>query len=79
MFKNIKISSCIIIVLSSAFLAFGMYNVHSISGVTEGGAIGLNLLLNHHFNISPAITNFVLNVICYSLGFKFFGKDFITK
>ena len=77
MLKNIKISSCIIIVLSSAFLAFGMYNVHSVSGVTEGGAIGLNLLLNHHFNISPAVTNFVLNVICYSLGFKFFGKEFI--
>lgn len=29
----------IITFLSSAFLAFGLYNVHSLSGVTEGGVL----------------------------------------
>jgi len=77
MFKNIKLSSCLIIILSSAFLAFGMYNVHSVSGVTEGGTIGLNLLLEHWFDISPAVSNIAMNIVCYSLGFKFFGKDFL--
>lgn len=77
MFRNIKISSCIIALLSSAFLAFGLYNVHALSGVTEGGVLGMTLLLNHWFRISPAFSNFVLNAICYLIGWKLLGKDFI--
>jgi len=38
--KNIKISYCVIALLASAFLAFGLYHVHSFSGVTEGGVLG---------------------------------------
>lgn len=77
MFKDIKIKYCIIAIFSSAFLAFGLYNVHSLAGVTEGGVVGLNLLLEHWFSISPAITNFVANAICYLLGWKLLGRKFI--
>lgn len=78
MFKDIQIKHCIITVLSSAFLAFGLYHVHSFSGVTEGGVIGLNLLLDHWFHISPSITNFVANVLCYALGWKLLGRKFVV-
>ena len=64
--------------LSSTFLAFGLYHVHSLSGVTEGGVIGLNLLLEHWFGISPSVTNFVANVICYALGWKILGRIFLV-
>lgn len=77
MFKDIQAKHCIVAVLSSAFLAFGLYHVHSLSGVTEGGVIGLNLLLYHWFHISPSITNFIANVICYALGWKLLGRKFI--
>ena len=77
MFKDIKIKYCIIAVLSSTFLAFGLYHIHSLSGVTEGGVIGLNLLLDHWFHISPSITNFIANIICYALGWKLLGRKFI--
>ena len=77
MFKGIKIKYCIIAVLSSAFLAFGLYNVHVLAKVTEGGVVGLNLLLEHWFSISPAITNFVANAVCYLLGWKLLGRKFI--
>lgn len=77
MFKDIKIKYCIIAVLGSIFLAFGLYNVHSLAGVTEGGVVGLNLLLEHWFRVSPAITNFVANAICYLLGWKLLGRKFI--
>ena len=77
LFANIQILYCIIALVSSAFLAFGLYQIHSLSGVTEGGVLGLTLLLQHWFHISPAISNFVLNVICYWLGFRMLGKDFI--
>ena len=77
MFKEIKIKYCIVAMLSSAFLAFGLYHIHSLSGVTEGGVIGLNLLLDHWFHISPSITNFIANVICYTFGWKLLGRKFI--
>ena len=63
--------------LSSVSLAFGLYHVHSLSNVTEGGVLGLNLLLEHWFHITPSITNFVANVLCYALGWKLLGRKFI--
>lgn len=77
MLKEIRLLNCIVIILSSTFLAFGLYHVHSLSNVTEGGVIGLNLLLFHWFDISPSITNFIANVLCYLLGWKYLGKKFI--
>ena len=78
MFPRLKTKNCIIAVLSSAFLAFGLYHVHSFSGVTEGGVLGLTLLLEHLFQISPAISGFILNAICYLVGWKLLGKEFIA-
>ena len=63
--------------LGSAILAFGLYNVHSISGVTEGGVLGLTLLLEHWFGISPSVSGLVLNGACYLLGFRLMGGEFI--
>ena len=76
--KSLNPWSMLVSFLASAFLAFGLYHVHSISGVTEGGVLGLNLLIEHHFGISPSITNFILNVICYTVGLRILGKKFIT-
>ena len=74
---KLKISNCIVAFLSSALQAFGMYNIHALSGVTEGGIFGLILLLDHWFGLSPAITSFVLNSSCYLLGWKTLGKSFV--
>lgn len=64
--------------LSSAFQAFGMYNIHALSGVTEGGVLGATLLLDNWFGISPAVSGFVLNAACFFLGWKTLGGDFIA-
>lgn len=74
---KLRFSSCVVAFLASAFQAFGMYNVHALSGVTEGGIYGLVLLLDHWLHISPSISLFVLNVICYALGWKVLGRSFI--
>ncbi|MDY4634759.1 MAG: YitT family protein [Candidatus Limivicinus sp.] len=64
-------------VIGSGILAFGLYNVHALSGVTEGGVLGLTLLLDHWFGISPAGSSLVLNALCYLLGWRVLGKRFI--
>lgn len=76
-FEDIKLSSCIIAFFSSAMLAFGLYNIHSLSGVTEGGILGLTLLLEHWFDISPSVSGMILNLLCYLMGWKFLGRKFI--
>lgn len=76
-FPKLKFSYCLVAFFASAFQAFGMYNVHALSGVTEGGIFGLILLLSHWFHISPAISSFVLNTACYALGWRTLGREFI--
>lgn len=78
MLPRLKPQNCIFALLGSAILAFGLYNVHSFSGVTEGGVLGLTLLLHHWFNISPSISGLIMNIICYAIGFKLLGKEFIA-
>lgn len=75
---RLKLKNCLVIILGSAILAFGLYNVHSISGVTEGGVLGLTLLLKHWFDISPSVSGLILNILCYLLGFKLLGREFIA-
>lgn len=72
------IRGVLVSIFASAFLAFGLYNVHSLSGVTEGGVLGLTLLLEHWFSISPSVSGAVLNVLCYGLGWKLLGKRFLA-
>lgn len=77
-FRDIKIKNCIISLTGSIILAFGLYNVHSVSGVTEGGTLGLTLLFENWFRISPAISEIILNGICYIIGIKALGKTFLV-
>lgn len=74
---NMKLRSCALTVLGSAILAFGLYNIHSFSGICEGGVLGLTLLLEYWLDVSPAISGLILNAICYIIGWRSLGNDFI--
>ena len=63
--------------LGSAILGFGLFQIHAHSGVTEGGQLGLTLLLQHWFHISPALSGFVISALCYGLGWRTLGKPFL--
>ena len=78
--KLIKRYFYLIYILLGAFiLAFGMYNIHSRTIITEGGIWGIELLLDHWFGLSPAVTAPFLDGTCYLLGVVFLGKEFILK
>ena len=76
--KKLKLGCCWANVLGGAVLAFGLYNIHALSGVTEGGILGMTLFLQHWFNISPALSGLVMNGACYLLGWRLLGKEFIV-
>ncbi len=77
MLKGIKLKNCIVSLIGSIILAFGIYNIHSFAGVTEGGALGATLLLQYWFSISPAVSSFIFNIACYAFGWKTLGRKFI--
>ena len=66
------------LMLGCAIQAFGLFHIHSFAMVTEGGVLGATLLLEHHFRISPAITSFVMNALCYLLGWRLLGRRFLV-
>jgi len=65
------------LLLGTAIVAFGLYNVHGQSGITEGGVLGATLLIQYWTGLSPAVSEVVLDVICYALGFAFLGRRFL--
>lgn len=74
-----KLSDWMMLAAGAAILAFGLFNVHAQSCITEGGVLGMTLLLRHWLGITPAISEVVLDVLCYGLGLKFLGRDFLKK
>lgn len=76
-FHGLRPSLILLAFFSAAFQAFGMYHIHAQSAITEGGILGLTLLLDNLMGISPALSGFVLNGLCYLLGYKTMGKQFL--
>lgn len=76
--RDISLRSCAVAFLSAGFLAFGMYHVHSVADITEGGVLGAVLLIHHWLHISPALSSLVLNALCYLFGWRTFGKSFVV-
>lgn len=75
--KNVFVQKILLITAGSTILAFGLYHVHAQSLVTEGGVLGLTLLLHRWLKLSPALTGLILNLICYLIGWRTLGKAFI--
>ena len=63
--------------LGTAICSFGIYNVHDQSGITEGGALGLVLLLNHWFDIPSSLATPIIDIVCYVLAFRALGRKFL--
>ena len=77
MFSLLKPGRTLAALAGSVILAFGLYHVHALSGVTEGGVLGMTLLLHHWLNLSPAVSGLVMNAFCYLLGWRLLGREFI--
>ena len=75
--NSLKPKNCLMAFAASALQAFGMYNIHALSDITEGGVLGATLLLQHWFGISPALSGFLMNSACFLLGWRLLGRTFV--
>lgn len=75
--SELTLKKIFFIIVGSAIFTFGIHNIHSRSDITEGGIIGLMLLIEQWTGLSPALITPVLDVSCYLIAFKFLGGGFI--
>ncbi len=74
---DVSCKKLLLILLGTLICSFGIHNIHEQSGITEGGIIGLMLLIEHWLGISPAYIMPVLDISCYVLAARFLGGAFI--
>lgn len=67
------------ILLGTAILSFGIHNIHQRTAITEGGIIGLVLLINHWLGVPASVASPLLDAASYALAFKFLGWDFLLS
>lgn len=77
-FASLSPKCILLVLLGSGIQAFGVCNIHAFSFVTEGGILGLELLLYRWTGLSPAISSIVLNGICYAIGWRMLGGTFLA-
>ncbi|MEX3488006.1 YitT family protein [Staphylococcus warneri] len=71
---NRLIRDLILVIIGSFIFSAGV-NAFIISGnLGEGGVTGLAIVLYYAFHLSPAITNFVVNAVLITVGYKFLSK-----
>lgn len=76
--RQLKGKNIALVLAGGLIQAAGICNIHAFSDVTEGGGLGLTLLIYHWTGISPAITSLALNAGCYLLGWRMLGKTFLA-
>ncbi len=76
---NINWKSILLMMLGMLITAFGIYNVHSQSMITEGGALGLSLLISKYIPLSVGVINIMIDIVAFTLALKILGKNFIMK
>lgn len=75
--EELTIRKILWIMLGAMICSFGIHNIHQRTGITEGGIIGLMLLVEHWLKISPAYITPVLDILCYATAYRFLGRNFI--
>lgn len=74
---HLKLKNYGTILIGSFILAFGLYNIHAQTTITEGGILGMILLFNHWFNINPAFSSLVMDLLLFVFGIHFLGNNFL--
>ncbi|MFD2704462.1 YitT family protein [Salibacterium lacus] len=68
------IKNIVFIVLGSAVMAFGLVYFNMQNNLADGGFTGITLILYSLMNIDPAVSNIVLNLPFFLVGWKILGR-----
>lgn len=75
MLFGLKIKNIFFILLGAAIFSFGLVHFNMQNNLAEGGFTGITLLLYFVFGWSPSITNLLLNLPLFFIGWKLLGRN----
>lgn len=75
MLYGLKIKNIFFILLGAAIFSFGLVHFNMQNNLAEGGFTGITLLLYFVFGWSPSITNLLLNLPLFFIGWKLLGRS----
>lgn len=67
------------IFLGNLIMCFAIVNIHIPAKITEGGVIGLSIVLSKLTHISPGIINLPIDILLYGLGVLLLKEGFFKK
>nr|WP_225649904.1 YitT family protein [Mesobacillus subterraneus] len=73
--NGLKIKNIFFILLGAAIFSFGLVHFNMQNNLAEGGFTGITLLLYFVFGWSPSITNLLLNLPLFFIGWKLLGRN----
>lgn len=75
MIFGLKFKNIFFILLGSAIFSFGIVHFNMQNNLGEGGFTGITLLLYFLWEWDPAISNLLLNIPVFFIGWKFLGRS----
>jgi uncharacterized membrane-anchored protein YitT (DUF2179 family) len=70
----LRLKNIIFIIIGTIIFAFGLVHFNMQNNLAEGGFTGITLLLYFVWNIDPSISNLVLNIPIFIIGWKLLGR-----
>ncbi|MGV3488104.1 MAG: YitT family protein [Tuberibacillus sp.] len=72
---SLKAKNIFFMLIGSAIYAFGLVNFNMQNHLAEGGVTGITLILFNLFHIDPGISNLVINIPLFFIGWRMLGKN----
>lgn len=75
--RRTNVKKIMLILLGAMILSFGVFNLNYQNNITEGGVLGVLLLLKNVFNVDLSMASILIDISLFAVGYKFFGKRFL--
>ncbi|RSL31730.1 YitT family protein [Salibacterium salarium] len=73
-FQGIRLTNIAIICFGAVIFAFGIIHFNLQNGLAHGGFTGLSLIIYYLLSIEPSVSNLLLNVPLFIIGYKLLGR-----
>jgi uncharacterized membrane-anchored protein YitT (DUF2179 family) len=74
MFGEIRLKNILMILIGSAIFGFGLVHFNMQNNLAEGGFTGITLMLFFLFKFDPSISNLLLNIPLFIIGWRVLGR-----
>lgn len=74
--KQCMIKKLLYITIGALIISFGIYNFYYQNGITEGGLLGIFLILKNLFGFDLSMSNLFIDGALIVFGLRYFGKRF---